>query len=60
MCDGFLPTSFVSASRRVWRIVGWSSVESAFSFAIRYIFSFGLRLRSGAVEVGWKGMGVSF
>ena len=35
MCGGFVPTSFVIASLRVWKIVGWFSVESAFSFATR-------------------------
>ena len=35
MCGGFVPTSSVNASQRLWRIVGWSSVESAFSFATR-------------------------
>jgi hypothetical protein len=35
MTSVFPPSSFVSASRRVWSILGWSSVESAFSFASR-------------------------
>ncbi len=60
MYGGFIPTSFVSASRRIWRIVVWSSVENAFSFATRYIFSFGLHLCNGPVEVGWKGMNAIF
>ena len=35
MAGVFAPSSFVKASRRVWSILGWSSVESAFSFATR-------------------------
>ena len=35
MVGVFTPTSFVSASRSVWRILGRSSVDSAFSFAAR-------------------------
>ena len=52
MAGVLAPSSFVSASRRVWSIVGWSSVKSAFSFATRYMFSLGLILWSGAVEIG--------
>jgi hypothetical protein len=60
MSSSFAPTSFVNASRRVCRIRCWSSVESAFSFATRQMFSFGMRFCSGAMEVGWKGMDLSF
>ena len=35
MSGVFAPTRFVNASRKVWSIVGWSSVESAFSVATR-------------------------
>ncbi len=35
MAGFFDPSSFVNDSRRVWSILGWSSFESAFSFATR-------------------------
>ena len=35
MVGVFAPSSLVNASRRVWSILGWSSVVSAFSFATR-------------------------
>ena len=35
MAGVFAPSSFVNASRRVWSILDWSSVESDFSFATR-------------------------
>ena len=52
--------SCLNASRRVWSILAWSRVYSAFSFAIRYMISLGLRLWSGAVEIGLNGIDVSF
>ena len=35
MRAGCFPMNYVNASRRVCRIVGWSSVVSPFSFATR-------------------------
>jgi len=35
MAGVFSPSSLENASRRVWSILGWSSVENAFSFATR-------------------------
>jgi len=35
MYGGFVPANFVKASLRMWGILGWSSGESAFSFATR-------------------------
>ena len=44
----------------VWRILGWYSVASAFSFSNRYMFDFGFCFWGETVEVGWKGMEDSF
>ena len=60
MAGVFAPFSFVNASRRVWSILGWSSVERSFSFATRYMFSLGFLLWSGAVGLGLNGIDVSF
>ena len=60
MSGVFVPSSFVNASRRMWSIFGCSIVERAFSYATIYFFSLGLRLWSGAVEIGCNGMDVSF
>jgi hypothetical protein len=35
MAGVFAPSSFVNASRMMWSILGWSSVENAFSFSTR-------------------------
>ena len=50
----------MNVSLRVCSILGLSNVESAFSFATRKMFSLGFLLRSGAVDLGQKGMDVSF
>ena len=60
MAGDFAPSSLVNASRRVWIILGWSSVVSAFSLATRQVFSLGLRLWCGVVGLGLNGIDVSF